>query len=271
MAKNQNRALRRKERRAEKRRNRREYLEQQRLESMASQSQDLIQDYRTPIVKKPLEARTESQAHYIISIESNQITFASGPAGTGKTYVCGSLAAEALMNGDCQKIVITRPMVEAEEDIGYLPGTLEEKFAPYFTPFREVLEERLGVGHVKALITAGRIEMAPLAYMRGRSFKNCFVVLDEAQNTTPGQMKLFLTRLGEDCKVVINGDLDQKDIHGKSGLEDGINTVASRGIRGINHIEFDTEDSVRSPIVREIIAAYEDRNNFGTPTRTLAA
>lgn len=226
---------------------------------------ELIQDYQVKRSDAPIEARTESQAHYIMSIDSKQLTLATGPAGTGKTWVCAAKAAEALTNGEVKKIVITRPVVEAEENMGFLPGTVEEKFAPYFTPFREALEERLGTGHVKALLKAGHIEMAPLAYMRGRSFKDCFVVLDEAQNTTENQMKLFLTRLGENTRVVINGDIAQKDIKVSSGLSDAVRRL--KDLSEVGHVDFERADIVRSGLVQKIVDRYES-DEF-TPMRNI--
>jgi len=216
----------------------------------------MIQDYIPQRNTKPIEARTETQGHYILSIENKHLTFGVGPAGTGKTWVCGALAAEALTEGLTERIVITRPVQEAGENLGFLPGEIEDKFAPYFQPFKDVLIERLGKGHVQALMKSGRIETAPFAYMRGRTFKNCWVILDEAQNTTPEQMKLFLTRIGENCKIIINGDYSQKDIRGKSGLEDAIQRV--QHISGCEVIEFSQKDIVRSGLVQRIVEAYED-------------
>ncbi|MGB1239743.1 MAG: PhoH family protein, partial [Pseudomonadales bacterium] len=146
-------------------------------------------------------------------------------------------------------------VVEAHENMGFLPGAVEDKFAPYFAPFREVLEERLGRGHVTALIKGGRIEMAPLAYMRGRSFKQSFVVLDEAQNTNPAQMKLFLTRIGEGSVVVVNGDFAQQDIAGECGLSDAVQRFAK--LEGIAHVQFGRADIVRSGLVQQIVEGYE--------------
>lgn len=205
---------------------------------------------------KPIEARTEAQGHYIISIKNNQLTYGVGPAGTGKTFICGALAAEALENQQTEKIVITRPVVEAGEELGFLPGDIEEKFAPYFQPFKDVLIERLGKGKVEYLMKAGKIEAAPLAYMRGRTFKNAWVILDEAQNTTPTQMKLFLTRLGENCRVIVNGDIAQKDIKCQSGLIDAIRRTG--GLNQVGHIQFTKDDVVRSGLVQAIVEAYED-------------
>ena len=215
----------------------------------------LIRDFQIRRNNGPIEPRTPSQQRYLNSIDNNQLTFATGPAGTGKTWICAAKAAEALLAKTVKKIVITRPVVEAEENMGFLPGSIEEKFAPYFTPFREVLEERLGAGHVKALLKSGQIEMAPLAYMRGRSFKECFIVLDEAQNTSEGQMKLFLTRIGENSKVVINGDISQKDIVVKSGLIDAVNRFAS--LTSVGYIHFEQQDIVRSGLVQQIVEGYD--------------
>lgn len=205
--------------------------------------------------KEPISAMTEAQAHYILSIEQNQLTFGTGPAGTGKTYVAGALAAEALAERETDKVIITRPAVEAGESLGFLPGELEEKFDPYFQPFRDVLEERLGASFVEYLIKIGRIEALPLAYMRGKTFKNCWVVLDEAQNTTPVQMKLFLTRIGKNSKIIVNGDTTQKDIRGESGLVDAIERL--EGLKSVGFVEFGREDIVRSGLVQDIVDRYE--------------
>jgi len=219
--------------------------------------------YYDPKVKKQyasIASKNANQKEYLRNIRDHNITFGTGPAGTGKTFLCGCIAAEDLLDKKVERIIITRPVVEAEENLGFLPGTLEEKFAPYFQPFKDVLDERIGHSHVEYLVKVGSIEVAPLAYMRGRSFKNCWVILDEAQNTTPNQMKLFLTRLGEGCKVVINGDLKQKDIKGKSGLEDAIETL--RHLTSIGFTTFTKEDIVRSGLVQEIVEAYEQAESL---------
>lgn len=216
---------------------------------------EVIQDFIPQRNSDPIRPRTEVQHHYITSIENNLLTFGIGPAGTGKTWVCAALAADALMDKETHKVIVTRPVCEAGENLGFLPGDIDDKFAPYFQPFKDVLEERMGRGHVQAMIKSGRIETAPLAYMRGRTFKNCWVLLDEAQNCTPTQMKLFLTRIGENCKVIVNGDYTQKDIKGCSGLQDAIDRVSS--IRGCHVIEFEREDIVRSGIVQQIVESYE--------------
>lgn len=203
---------------------------------------------------KRLEAKTEAQGHYIISIEANQLTFGIGPAGTGKTYVCTRYAADMLQRGEVEKIIVTRPAIEAGEGLGFLPGTIHEKFAPYFAPFRAVLDEVFGASHVDNMIKLGKIDIQPLEYIRGLTFNNAIVILDEAQNTTPTQMKLFLSRIGEYSKVIVNGDITQKDIPGDSGLIDAIDRL--EGLRGVEIVEFDEDDIVRSGLVKEIIKRY---------------
>ncbi len=208
-----------------------------------------------PIAKRPIEPLTENQKRYINAIKNFVLIFGTGPAGAGKTWVCAALAAQALEEKRISKIIITRPAVEAGEHLGFLPGELEEKFDPYLQPFKDVLIERLGKSQTEYAIKVGKIEAAPLAYMRGRTFKDAFVILDEAQNTTLAQMKMFLTRIGHDCKVVVNGDISQKDIHGKSGLADAVKRLAF--IPSVKHIEFERSDIVRSGLVQEIVEAYE--------------
>lgn len=205
---------------------------------------------------EPLKPKTENQKRYINAIRSFQLVFGTGPAGTGKTYICGALAAEMILNDrTIEKIIITRPAVEAGEKLGFLPGDENEKYAPYLTPFREVLNERLGKARVDYMLKAEQIEPAPLAYMRGRTFKNAIVILDEAQNTTVEQMKMFLTRIGENCKVIVNGDVMQKDISGVSGLADAVRRLS--WIPAVKVIEFDRSDIVRSGIVQDIVQSYE--------------
>lgn len=207
-------------------------------------------------LKSPLQARTPSQQQYINAIRTHSLTFGIGPAGTGKSYCAGALAAEALESGRIERIILTRPAVEAGEKLGFLPGELEDKFAVYIDPFRDILNERLGRGVVDYCLRHGRIVGAPLAYMRGKTFSdNAFVILDEAQNTTPLQMKMFLTRIGEDCRVVINGDIRQSDIHGANGLEDALRRV--EGVADVHVHEFERKDVVRSGLVRELLERYE--------------
>lgn len=209
-----------------------------------------------PRALQPLEPQTEKQRKYIATIKSHIITFATGSAGTGKTYVAAAMAAQALENRQVERIIVTRPAVEAGESLGFLPGELDEKFDPYLQPFRMVLEERLGKPKVEYLLKAKIIEAIPLGYLRGRTFKKAFVILDEAQNTTPKQMKMFLTRIGLDTKVVINGDTSQVDIHGANGLEDAIHRISF--IPTVGHVNFTRDDVVRAGIVSEIIQAYDE-------------
>ncbi len=205
---------------------------------------------------KPLEAKTEAQGHYILGIESNIVTFGVGPAGTGKTYICTRIGAKLLEEKRISRLVVTRPAVEAGGGLGFLPGTVHEKFAPYFAPFKDVLEEVFGAGKLEYLIKTGAIDIQPLEYIRGLTFDDAFVILDEAQNTTPGQMKLFLSRVGNHSKVVVNGDITQQDIPGESGLRDAMERLD--GVGGIGICEFDEDDIVRSGICREIIKRYRD-------------
>lgn len=204
----------------------------------------------------PLTARTPAQQRYISAIRHHCLTFGIGPAGTGKSYCAAALAAEALESGQIERIILTRPAVEAGEQLGFLPGAVDEKFAVYIEAFRDILNERLGPGTVDYCIRHGRIVAAPLAFMRGKTFNSKhFVILDEAQNTSIAQMKMFLTRISEDCKVVVNGDVKQSDIRGPNGLADAIDRLA--GLRHVCIHEFDRQDIVRSGLVREIIDRYE--------------
>lgn len=204
---------------------------------------------------EPIEAKTENQQKYLDSIHNYHLTFGIGPAGVGKTWLCAALAAQALLDGETQKIIITRPAVEAEEELGFLPGEIEDKYAPYLTPFLEVLNDRLGKTRVEYYLKSGVIEAAPLAYMRGRTFRNAWVILDEAQNTTPGQMKMFLTRIGEYSTVIVNGDESQCDLHGPCGLSDAIARVSY--IPQVKVIKFTKNDVVRSGLAQEIVEAYD--------------
>tara|TARA_R100001086_G_scaffold201543_1_gene117745 strand:- start:1120 stop:1908 length:789 start_codon:yes stop_codon:yes gene_type:complete len=202
----------------------------------------------------PLKAKTDAQKAYINAIRTSDVTVGTGPAGTGKTYIAVVEAADMLRERKIEKLIITRPVVEAGESLGFLPGEIDEKFDPYFAPIRMILNKRLGKGHVEGMIAAGRIECAPLAFMRGHTFENAFVIFDEAQNSTPSQMKLFLTRIGKYSKVVIDGDLAQTDIKGPSGLKDAINLFGHYD--WFSHVAFTEDDVVRSGIARDIVIAY---------------
>jgi phosphate starvation-inducible PhoH-like protein len=208
-----------------------------------------------PAKPAPFEPRTDKQRAYAAAIRRGGLTFGLGPAGTGKTYVAGCIAAEALLNHQVEKIILTRPAVEAGgERLGFLPGEKEEKFDPYFDPFRDVLEERLGRNFVELLIKDGRIKCEPFAYMRGKTFKNAFVILDEAQNATVEQFKLFLTRIGENATVVVDGDETQCDVDA-SGLLDAANRLLA--IPAVKVVMFRKADIVRSAFVQEVVEALE--------------
>ncbi len=221
-----------------------------------SHSSQLGTAYAPHRCKTPLSAQTPAQQQYINAIRNHCLTFGTGPAGTGKSYCAGALAAEALESGRIERIILTRPAVEAGENLGFLPGEVEDKYAVYIDAFRDILNERLGSGVVDYCLRHGRIVGAPLAYMRGKTFSNnTFVILDEAQTTTPAQMKMFLTRIGEHAKVVINGDIRQSDLRGPNGLEDAINKV--KGLPGVYIHTFERGDIVRSGLVRKIMDRYE--------------
>jgi phosphate starvation-inducible PhoH-like protein len=202
----------------------------------------------------PIKALNKTQQKYLNLIRSNCITFAIGSAGTGKTYIAASYAAQMLKEGEIDSIVMTRPNVEAGRGFGYLPGDLGEKFSPYIEPLLDVLQERLGKTYTEYLVKRGLIQFKPLEFMRGKTFSRCFYILDEAQNCTPSQMKLFLTRIGEDCKVVIDGDIAQKDISGMSGLQDAVNRL--QDVEQIGIVEFTVDDVVRSGMCKEILLRY---------------
>lgn len=204
----------------------------------------------------PIKAKTYSQAAYMKAIETKKLIFGIGPAGTGKTFVATALAADRLKAKEIDKLILTRPAVEAGESLGFLPGEMDEKFDPYFRPVRNVLEARLGKGFTEYAIKSGKIEAMPLAYMRGHTFDKCFVLLDEAQNTTPVQMKMFLTRIGEESTVIVDGDPTQKDIRGSSGLLDAVDKMD--GHPDVAVIRFYREDVVRSGLVQDILQAYEN-------------
>lgn len=203
---------------------------------------------------EPLEAQTEAQGHYICALQSSQLIFAIGPAGTGKTYVASCYAAEQLISKQIERIIITRPNVEVGTGFGFLPGELEEKYAPYLAPFKEVMIERMGLSQYEYALKTEKILPQPLAFMRGATFNDAFVILDEAQNCTPAEMKMFLTRIGKNCTVVVDGDPEQCDLNCPSGLNDAVRRL--EGIPGVNIVEFTEDDIVRSGLIKSILCAY---------------
>lgn len=205
---------------------------------------------------EPIVSRNYAQGAYLDSLRRNQITFAIGPAGTGKSYIATAYAAEQLYYKKIDKIIITRPAVEAEESLGFLPGLLEEKYAPYIAPIKDILDNLLGKSFTDYCLKSGSIEAIPLAYMRGRTFENSIVLADEMQNSTPGQMKLLLSRIGENCKYIVDGDVTQKDIGGESGLTDAIHKLGN--LPGVETVTFLNQDIVRSGLCKKIIQAYSE-------------
>ncbi len=200
--------------------------------------------------------RTENQRKLVRAVNKNDLVFASGPAGTGKTYISVALAVRALKNKDVKKIIITRPAVEAGENLGFLPGDLKEKIDPYLRPIYDALNDLIPVEKLKYYRENGVIEIAPLAYMRGRTLNNAYILLDEAQNTTPMQIKMFLTRMGPDSKVIVTGDRSQIDLprNQKSGLIEALDFL--KDVEGIGFVELNEKDVVRHKLVRRIITAY---------------
>jgi phosphate starvation-inducible protein PhoH and related proteins len=208
---------------------------------------------------KSIRVKTLGQRHYISAIKQHDLVFGIGPAGTGKTYLAVVMAVTALKNGHVKRIILTRPAVEAGESLGFLPGDLKEKVDPYLRPLYDALHDILGTEHTARLMERGTIEIAPLAYMRGRTLDDAFVILDEAQNTTHAQMKMFLTRLGFGSKMVITGDKTQVDL--PKGAKSGL-IVASEilnEVKGISFIYLEQSDVVRHPLVGKIIAAYDTK------------
>jgi len=203
--------------------------------------------------------KTAGQRRYVAAIHDNPIVFGSGPAGTGKTYLAVAMAVEALTHRRVKRIILTRPAVEAGERLGFLPGDLQAKIDPYLRPLYDALYDMLPADRVEKLLELGTIEVAPLAFMRGRTLNDAFIILDEAQNTTAEQMKMFLTRMGFNSKVVVTGDTTQTDLPG--GVRSGLSTAESilQGIEGIAFITFSKADVVRHPLVAQIIRAYEQQ------------
>jgi len=213
---------------------------------------------KTP--KKSVIARSEKQSEYIKALKENDIIFSLGPAGTGKSFLAVSVAVTLLMEKKIDRVILSRPAVEAGEKLGFLPGDMKEKVDPYLRPLYDALYELFGADKIDKKIESGEIEIAPLAFMRGRTLKNCFAILDEAQNATETQIKMFLTRIGENSKLVVNGDPSQVDLINKShsGLTKSKNIL--KDIKEIKLIEFDHNDVVRHPLVSKIIRAYQNKS-----------
>ncbi|NJK72714.1 MAG: PhoH family protein, partial [Synechococcaceae cyanobacterium SM2_3_60] len=203
-----------------------------------------------------IRARTPRQATYIQAIQAHELTFGLGPAGTGKTYLAAVMAVQALLQKQCDRIILTRPALEAGEKLGFLPGDLQAKIDPYLRPLYDALYEFIDSERLARLLEQGVIEVAPLAYMRGRTLNNAFVILDEAQNTTPEQMKMFLTRMGSRSRVVVTGDLSQSDLGPRQSSGLAVATQVLSGVDGIYFCRFEAEDVVRHPLVQKIVSAY---------------
>ncbi|MBF1054330.1 MAG: PhoH family protein, partial [Parvimonas sp.] len=231
------------------------------IEKVKSENKEILNDWLDYVIclnskLKPIKPKTLGQKKYISAIEENIITFGIGPAGTGKTFLAIAMAAKALKNNLVSKIILTRPAVEAGENLGFLPGDLQEKIDPYLRPLYDSLYSILGYDNFLKLKEKGIIEVAPLAYMRGRTLDDAFIILDEAQNATNEQMKMFLTRIGFESKAVITGDITQIDLGRRKNS--GLVSVSKilNNIKGINFNYFDSSDVVRHSIVMKIIEAY---------------
>lgn len=227
------------------------------LESVVKDDEVIVHGNKGIIVK----AKTANQKRLVEACKTHDIVFAVGPAGTGKTYTAVAIAVNALKEKQVKKIIITRPAVEAGENLGFLPGDLKEKIDPYLRPVYDAFDDMLHIEKFKTYTEKNTIEIAPLAYMRGRTLDHAYIILDEAQNTTPMQLKMFLTRMGPSSKIIITGDVTQIDLprNQRSGLEDAIQKLNK--IKGIKFIELDGRDVVRHPLVVEILDAYEKAND----------
>lgn len=230
------------------------YIMQERQEFVPEDSPDGIILYGTK--GSPIKAKTVNQQRLVKAVKDYDLVFALGPAGTGKTFVSVAMAVKALKNKQVKKIIITRPAVEAGENLGFLPGDLKEKIDPYLRPIYDALNDMIPYEKLKFYMEREIIEIAPLAYMRGRTLNNAFILLDEAQNTTPMQMKMFLTRMGPDSKMIVTGDTSQIDLppNQRSGLKEAVRILAN--VNSIGFVELNERDVVRHRLVREIIEAY---------------
>lgn len=236
------------------------------IHAVDTHQEDELQDLQKDVLARTrrgevIRAKTFRQRQYIKSVLSHDLTFCIGPAGTGKTFLAVVLAAQALLADKYERIILTRPAVEAGEKLGFLPGDLQQKVNPYLRPLYDALHELIDPEKMPSLMERGVIEVAPLAYMRGRTLSNAFVIVDEAQNTTPGQMKMVLTRLGLRSRMVVTGDLTQTDLpsYQQSGL--AVAQKILRNVDGIAFCELTSKDVVRNPLVQRIVAAYEQHEN----------
>ena len=239
---------------------------------LASLNKDMIKDMKNQSTVQPLEdiirtpkrsviPRSKKQKEYVKALKTNQIIMSLGPAGTGKTYLAVAAALSMLLEKKVERIILSRPAVEAGEKLGFLPGDIKEKIDPYLRPLYDSLHDMFDYDKIQRKIESGEIEIAPLAFMRGRTLKNCFAILDEAQNATQTQIKMFLTRIGENSKLVVNGDPSQIDLLNKShsGLVQSQNIL--KGIKEISIINFDQNDVIRHPLVTKIVEAYKKNTN----------
>ena len=224
--------------------------------SYAIEDDSVVTPYQFKKKAEPLQAKTEAQGQYLSAMQTSQIVFGVGPAGTGKTYCAAAYAAQQLLDKRVDQIIITRPNIEVGEGLGFLPGELEDKYAPYLAPFEAIMIERMGKGPYEYNLKMDRISPRPLGFMRGATFNDAVVILDEAQNCTPAEMKMFLTRIGKNCLVIVDGDTEQCDLQGPSGLKDALHRLHS--VPGIRIVEFTEDDIVRSGIIRHILKAYRN-------------
>jgi len=232
---------------------------------ISREQQDLVQEVHPEGVilfgtrGNPIKPKTHNQVRLVQAIRDNDLVFALGPAGTGKTFISVAMAVKALKNKEVRKIIITRPAVEAGENLGFLPGDLKEKIDPYLRPIYDALNDMIPYEKLRFYMERETIEIAPLAYMRGRTLNNAFILLDEAQNTTPMQMKMFLTRMGPDSKMIVTGDGSQVDLppNQRSGLKEAVNLLD--GVPGIGFVELNGKDVVRHKLVKDIIEAYQQK------------
>lgn len=221
------------------------------------EEEENFSDISIPTKKRIIFPRSPRQARYIRELRKSNLVFGLGPAGTGKTYLAVAIGVSRLMNGEVDRIILSRPAVEAGESLGFLPGDMREKVDPYLRPLYDALHDMIPGDQVMKYLSNNQIEIAPLAFMRGRTLANSFIILDEAQNTTPMQMKMFLTRMGSNSQMVVTGDLTQIDLPTgvQSGLRDAVQVL--HGIEGISFLNFKAEDVVRHPLVSKIVAAYD--------------